>query len=60
LSLSDSTTYVGLIYEDEINPIKAAMEPPRDSGIITAERAGIDRTAYEVPSAPANDSPVVV
>lgn len=43
-----------------MNPISVAAIPPNESGIIIAERAGTDNTAYDVPSAPINESPVVL
>jgi hypothetical protein len=44
----------------EMNPPRVATMPPIESGIIIAAKAGIDKTAYEVPKAPKNERPVVV
>lgn len=43
-----------------MNPTSIAIAPPTESGAIMLVKAGIERTAYDVPNAPKMDNPLVV
>ena len=54
------TRYYGFIQDEPTKPTREATIPPRAIGVSAAAEMGRERTAYEVPSAPRMESPVVL
>jgi hypothetical protein len=58
--LTFSTAFLGLIYDDEMNPPSVMAKPTNEHAPIFVYKKGIDMNMKDEPKAPRIDRPVVL